>query len=415
MARCAKCAVGRSALAGGPFGAGNVGGGSFGVGVLLGFGGGNGIVTCRGGGWPENCWLMRGSPPQPEANGHTVGGWEVGGRALGAYGRAGLALLTAASMALALSSCGGAGHASAAAVTSTTATTGVATGGDGTGTSTASRQNGTGGAGSGSGSGSAGGKASTGPAGTGSSGTGAAGAGATSNANGGSNSSKGTGTQGSRHTGGTGGQKSTGGSHGTKGTKNANPTKGATGSGAPPGTGAGSGAGGSSGAGSNETAASQYTYEVRSLNMEPTFKPYTKVYYDPSDTTPTADQVVVFHLPAGAMEGSCGDNPPPGHACQEAAAGLSSTVTLGRVVAVGGDAVAFQEGNVIRNGRSQAESFTEPCGSGPVCTFSDPITVPGGSYYIVYDNRSQLDDSRVWGAVPQAAIVGVVNGVVASS
>jgi signal peptidase I len=149
--------------------------------------------------------------------------------------------------------------------------------------------------------------------------------------------------------------------------------------------------------------------------MEPTFKPYVKVYYDSQDTAPTVDQVVVFHLPAAAFEGSCGDNPPPGHACQEAAPGLSGTLDLGRVVAVGGDAVAFREGNVIRDGRSQDESFTKPCGNGPVCTFSDPITVPAGSYYILYDDRSQLRDSRVWGAVPQAAIVGVVNGTAGSS
>jgi signal peptidase I len=149
--------------------------------------------------------------------------------------------------------------------------------------------------------------------------------------------------------------------------------------------------------------------------MEPTYKPYVKVYYDTDDTTPTVDQVVVFRLPTAAVEGSCGDNPPPGHACQEAAPGLSSTLALGRVVAVGGESVAFQEGNVIRNGQPQSESFTSPCGSGPVCTFSDPITVPQGSYYVLYDNRSQVEDSRVWGALSQAAIVGVVNGVAGSS
>lgn len=162
--------------------------------------------------------------------------------------------------------------------------------------------------------------------------------------------------------------------------------------------------------------AGEASYEVRSLNMEPTYKPYVKLYYDQQDTTPKPGQVVIFNLPSAALEGRCGDNPPPQHACQEAASGLSGTNAAGRVVAVGGESAAFQEGNTIRDAQLQSESsFTKPCGNVPLCNFPDPITVPQGSYYILYDDRNEVDDSRVWGAVPQAAIVGVVNGVAPSS
>jgi signal peptidase I len=353
---------------------------------------------------------MRASTTRSVAGGCAVRGRDARGEARRVCGRAGLALLACALVALALSSCGGGGHADIAAVT-TTAANGAATGG-GDGTAKTSTANPPGASGD------------TQPAGVsearadskdaGSSHIGTAGAGGTGSASAGGKSGKdandpkvskdGTGAQGG-HADETGGRHKRGsGSHGAKGS---------AGSGAVPAAGTGSAAAGSGS--STESAPARETYEVRSLNMEPTYKPYVKLYYDTGDTTPAVDQVVVFRMPTAAIEGSCGENPPPGHACQEAAPGLSSTLALGRVVAGGGESVAFQEGNVIRNGQPQNESFTSPCGSGPVCTFSDPITVPQGSYYILFDNRSQVDDSRVWGAVPQAAIVGVVNGVAGSS
>jgi signal peptidase I len=168
---------------------------------------------------------------------------------------------------------------------------------------------------------------------------------------------------------------------------------------------------GSSGSGeSSGSTSGEQTYEVTSLNMEPSYPPRTTVLYDPTRTTPAVGEVVVFRLPVNAIERGCADNPPPQHACQDAEAELSQTLALGRVVGVAGESLAFDEGNVIRNGQLQSEPSTVACGNGPVCTFTGAITVPEDSYYILYDNRAQLDDSRVWGAVPQNAILGVVTG-----
>ena len=44
---------------------------------------------------------------------------------------------------------------------------------------------------------------------------------------------------------------------------------------------------------------------------------------------------------------------------------------------------------------------------GANCTFPKTITVPAGDYYMMGDNRGDLDDSRFWGPVPQKWIIGV--------
>jgi signal peptidase I len=171
-----------------------------------------------------------------------------------------------------------------------------------------------------------------------------------------------------------------------------------------------SGSGSGTGQPGSPAAPPESSYQVTSLNMEPTYPPRSTVTYNPARTSPIVGDVVLFRMPLNALERGCGENPPPFHACQSSAPGLSATVTMGRVVGVAGDSLAFKEGNPILNGALQQESSTKPCGNGPVCNFSQPIVVPSDSYYILYDNRAMLDDSRVWGAVPQAAIVGTVTG-----
>jgi signal peptidase I len=144
--------------------------------------------------------------------------------------------------------------------------------------------------------------------------------------------------------------------------------------------------------------------------MEPTYPINKVIEYDPARTNPARGEVVVFQLPVGALEGSCGNHQQGGEACQIAKPGDSGSLAIGRVIALGGESVAFKEGNAYVNGQLQNEPWMKQCEDIAVCTFQIPITVPPSSYYIVYDNRSELDDSRVWGALPQAAIVGVVEG-----
>jgi signal peptidase I len=77
------------------------------------------------------------------------------------------------------------------------------------------------------------------------------------------------------------------------------------------------------------------------------------------------------------------------------------------VVGVPGDTIAMRNGHVIRNGVAELDSkYTEPCGNGPSRTFPAPVKVPAGDYFTLGDNRGVSNDSRFWGPVPIAWIIG---------
>jgi signal peptidase I len=61
---------------------------------------------------------------------------------------------------------------------------------------------------------------------------------------------------------------------------------------------------------------------------------------------------------------------------------------------------------VIRNGKPESDSYIRPCAGGEDCTFSTPIKIPPGHWFMMGDNRGQSDDSRFWGPVPQGWIIG---------
>jgi signal peptidase I len=88
----------------------------------------------------------------------------------------------------------------------------------------------------------------------------------------------------------------------------------------------------------------------------------------------------------------------------------SSNATFSeRVVAGPGDTVAIVNGHALVNGITQNEPYIQPCpGGATTCRFPTPVRVPAGDYYMLGDNRGTSDDSRFWGPVPGAWIIGTV-------
>jgi signal peptidase I len=129
---------------------------------------------------------------------------------------------------------------------------------------------------------------------------------------------------------------------------------------------------------------------------------------------PALGAIVVFHPPSGADSASaaCGV-PHEGvgfpRACGTPTARESSQTFIKRVVGLPGDTIALVNGTVIRNGRPEPRAYkVEPCNQAPVCNFPEPITIAPDEYFMLGDNLTASDDSRFWGPVKRAWLIGVV-------
>lgn len=134
---------------------------------------------------------------------------------------------------------------------------------------------------------------------------------------------------------------------------------------------------------------------------------------------PAVGDVVLAHPPRGGA-----DNVPcPGHAdpdalgmpedlCVSPDAPRGDESVVKRVVAGPGDRIAFRKGHAIVNGHRADEPFVSASSCAGEyaagCDYPHAITVPAGRYYLVGDDRGNSSDSRLWGAVPKAWIIGRV-------
>jgi len=82
-----------------------------------------------------------------------------------------------------------------------------------------------------------------------------------------------------------------------------------------------------------------------------------------------------------------------------------------RLIGLPGDVVALRlrkgDGYVYINGRPLREPYIDPARRGAVQSFG-PVRVKAGNYFMMGDNRSQSCDSRLWGTVPRANLIGKV-------
>ena len=153
-------------------------------------------------------------------------------------------------------------------------------------------------------------------------------------------------------------------------------------------------------------------YRIPSASMVPTLQEGQRILVNRLATHPGLGDVVVFHPPAGATDGSatqCGaPDQGPGHAqpCDRPTRRASSQTFVKRVVGLPGDTLIINQGDVYRNGVEETGSYIQVCTDPSSCTFSQTIRVPEGDYYMMGDNRGISDDSRYWGPVPQSWIIG---------
>ena len=158
-------------------------------------------------------------------------------------------------------------------------------------------------------------------------------------------------------------------------------------------------------------------YQIPSQSMEPTLIVGQRVLVNRfiyHFTNPEIGDIIVFHPPAGADSGTeCGvtihgrQPSEVGEPCPRPTKTESSQNFIKRIVAGPGDTVSIREGHPIVNGvEKKSEPYTNPCGNGADCNLPKPITVPPGYYFMMGDNRGASDDSRFWGPIPRAWIIG---------
>jgi signal peptidase I len=143
-------------------------------------------------------------------------------------------------------------------------------------------------------------------------------------------------------------------------------------------------------------------YRIPSESMLDTLRPGDRVLVNRAVyhvREPHRGDVIVFHAP-----------------------GDPKVVFIKRVVGVPGDVLSVKDGRLYVNGRERSEPYVHRT-SGRLdptlaqaaiagstihdpWSLAEPFTVPAGEYFVMGDNRTDSDDSRDWGTVERAAIVG---------
>jgi signal peptidase I len=157
-------------------------------------------------------------------------------------------------------------------------------------------------------------------------------------------------------------------------------------------------------------------YEIPSGSMLPTLRINERILVDRVGThfsSPGVGDIYVFHPPASetCADADQGENNAgvfEKAPCDVQQTKESSQTYVKRVVGLPGDHLSIVNGHVIRNGVPEKDAYIVPCDGGGECTFPLSITVPKGDYYMMGDNRPDSLDSRFWGPVPRAWLIGKV-------
>ena len=159
-------------------------------------------------------------------------------------------------------------------------------------------------------------------------------------------------------------------------------------------------------------------FRIPSPSMVPTLQVGQRILVNRIGTwfsSPRVGDIVVFHPPVGGDRHDsqdrrifpvCGRTPLPDAVCDQPTPGKSNTFFIKRIVAGPGDRIRLVNGQLIRNGKHVEESYARPCNDPRVCNFPREVTIPKQSYFLMGDNRTNSDDSRFWGPIPEDWIIG---------
>lgn len=174
--------------------------------------------------------------------------------------------------------------------------------------------------------------------------------------------------------------------------------------------------------GASTTTGSSQVYRVLSGSMEPTLPIGTSVVVKKGQ--PTVRAIAVFHPPEGWLQETCGQKRDlvrhGGSACDAPVPKEAKIELIKRVIAGPGDEIYVRRGHVYRRVGSagfvrENDSYIRACVASRECDFQTPIKIPAGHWFLMGDNRGESNDSRSWGPVPTAWIVGVAAGRVLGS
>jgi signal peptidase I len=107
---------------------------------------------------------------------------------------------------------------------------------------------------------------------------------------------------------------------------------------------------------------------------------------------PGRGDIVVFETPAGARR-DCG----------------AGGTFVKRIIGLPGEVWEMRSGSVLIDGMRLREPYIEE--NRRDTDTHAPFRIPKDHYYVMGDNRSQSCDSRVWGALPRANLIGKVFAV----
>jgi len=145
-------------------------------------------------------------------------------------------------------------------------------------------------------------------------------------------------------------------------------------------------------------------YYIPSASMTPQLEVndrvvVSKLAYDLHD--PRRGDIVVFDAPPGLPS-------PPDHASApirfiRRLFQPSTQEYIKRVVALPGERVEGRQGRILVDGKRLVEPYLPPGTS--TATFA-PTVVPAGRLWVMGDNRSNSEDSRVFGPIRRSTVVG---------